>query len=42
MLEYVEFFGEMQTAVMQEKQIKAGSRSKKLILIESANPMRDL
>ena len=33
----------METAILREKQIKAGSRAKKLALIEAANPTwRDL
>ncbi len=42
-LVYYEQFEDMITAIEREKQIKAGSRKKKLILIESANPeWRDL
>ncbi len=37
-LVYVEFFEDMITAITREKQIKAGSRPKKLELIESVNP----
>ena len=35
---YLDVFDEMATAIAREKQIKAGSRGKKLALIESANP----
>ncbi len=38
MLVYVEFFDDMYTAIVREKQIKARSRLNKLALIESANP----
>lgn len=42
-LVYYEQFEEMITAIMREKQIKAGSRKKKLTIIESVNPTwRDL
>ena len=37
-LVYAEFFDDMLTAIAREKQIKAGSRKKKLHLIETANP----
>ena len=37
MLVYYEIFGEMSVAINREKQIKAGSRKKKLALIESMN-----
>jgi putative endonuclease len=37
-LVYYEQFEDMLTAIEREKQIKAGSRKKKLILIESVNP----
>jgi putative endonuclease len=43
MLVYFELQTEMTTAIAREKQIKSGSRAKKLALIEAANPMwRDL
>ncbi len=41
LLVYVEFFDNMTSAIAREKHIKAGSRSKKLALIESANPYWD-
>ncbi|QEN88173.1 GIY-YIG nuclease family protein [Labrys sp. KNU-23] len=42
-LVYYEFYEEMVPAILREKQIKAGSRRKKLELIESLNPTwRDL
>jgi putative endonuclease len=42
-LVYYETFDDMPNAIEREKQIKAGSRQKKLALIESANPdWRDL
>jgi putative endonuclease len=42
-LVYFELFDEMYEAISREKQIKAGSRRKKLELIESMNPAwRDL
>ena len=37
-LVYYEIFDEMQYAIFREKQIKAGSRKKKLKLIETLNP----
>ena len=37
-LVYYEQFEDMITAIEREKQIKAGSRKKKLIMIESINP----
>jgi putative endonuclease len=37
-LVYFELFDEMYEAISREKQIKAGSRRKKLALIESMNP----
>ncbi len=37
-LVYYELFGCMEKAIFREKQIKAGSRKKKLELIESLNP----
>jgi putative endonuclease len=43
MLVWYELHDDMQQAITREKQIKAGSRAKKLDLIESANPdWRDL
>ncbi|MBX3517401.1 MAG: GIY-YIG nuclease family protein [Rhodospirillales bacterium] len=36
-LVYYELFDDMVTAIEREKQIKAGSRRKKLLLIEAAN-----
>ena len=36
-LVYYELFDDMSTAIAREKQIKAGSRKKKLMLIESIN-----
>lgn len=39
MLVYYEFYDDMQTAIAREKQIKSGSRAKKLVLIESMNPL---
>ncbi len=36
-LVYYELFDDMFNAIIREKQIKAGSRKKKLILIESMN-----
>ena len=36
-LVYYELFDDMSTAIAREKQIKAGSRKKKLMLIESMN-----
>jgi len=43
MLVYYELAGDMGTAIAREKQIKGGSRMKKLALIESMNPgWRDL
>jgi putative endonuclease len=38
MLVYYEWFEEMNAAIEREKQIKAGSRKKKLALIEALNP----
>jgi len=38
MLVYFELLDTMEAAITREKQIKAGSRQKKLILIESMNP----
>ena len=37
-LVYYELFGDMISAIEREKQIKAGSRKKKIILIEKMNP----
>lgn len=37
-LVYVEFGDDINTAIMREKQIKAGSRKKKMDLIDSTNP----
>ncbi len=37
-LVYYELFGDIEKAISREKQIKAGSRKKKLELIESLNP----
>ncbi len=37
-LGYFEIFEDIQTAIEREKQIKAGSRQKKLALIEQDNP----
>jgi putative endonuclease len=43
LLVWYEAGGDMEGAISREKQIKAGSRAKKLALIESANPdWRDL
>lgn len=43
MLVYYEVFDDMETAIAREKQIKAGSRNKKIKLIEKTNPeWRDL
>jgi predicted GIY-YIG superfamily endonuclease len=43
MLVYIELHPDMPTAIAREKQIKGGSRAKKLALIESKNPTwRDL
>ncbi len=42
-LVYVEMFHDVREAIAREKQIKAGSRRKKIALIESFNPTwRDL
>ncbi|ALH80100.1 GIY-YIG nuclease family protein [Sphingopyxis macrogoltabida] len=42
-LVWFEIHGTMETAIAREKQIKAGSRAKKLALIEAENPLwRDL
>jgi putative endonuclease len=37
-LVYFEIFDDMEAAIAREKQIKAGSRQKKITLIEVANP----
>lgn len=37
-LVYYEQYGDMFSAITREKQIKAGSRKKKLLLIEQQNP----
>ncbi len=37
-LGYYEIFDDIEEAILREKQIKAGSRSKKLQLVESINP----
>ena len=43
LLVYYESYPDMQSAIAREKQIKAGSRKKKLTLIEAMNPdWRDL
>ncbi len=43
LLVWFEMADTMEAAIMREKQIKAGSRAKKLALIEAANPnWRDL
>ncbi len=36
-LVYYEYFSDINTAIFREKQIKAGSRAKKIALIESMN-----
>ena len=42
-LVYFEFYADIRDAIAREKQIKAGSRKKKIELIESMNPeWRDL
>ncbi len=38
MLVYYEMFDNMESAITREKQLKGGSRAKKLKLIESMNP----
>jgi predicted GIY-YIG superfamily endonuclease len=38
LLVYYEIYDEMVTAITREKQIKAGSRKKKIVLIETLNP----
>jgi len=43
MLVWFELGGTMESAILREKQVKAGSRQKKLALIEAGNPeWRDL
>ena len=43
LLVWFELHGTMENAILREKQIKAGSRRKKLALIEATNPeWRDL
>ena len=37
-LVYFEMFGDMEHAILREKQIKGGSRKRKLALIEAMNP----
>ena len=37
-LVYYEIFDRIEDAILREKQIKAGSRAKKITLIKSANP----
>ena len=37
-LVYYEVFDDMENAILREKQIKGGSRKKKIALIESLNP----
>ena len=39
MLVYYEVYEDMYTAIAREKQIKGGSRKKKLSLIEKDNPL---
>jgi putative endonuclease len=39
MLVWFEMHGTMETAIAREKQIKAGSRAKKVALIETENPL---
>jgi len=41
MLVWYELGGDMEAAIVREKQIKAGSRAKKLALIEAMNPEWD-
>ena len=38
MLVWLELHGDMEQAILREKQIRGGSRKKKLALIEAANP----
>jgi Predicted endonuclease containing a URI domain len=40
-LVYYEIYEDMENAILREKQIKAGSRSKKITLIEANNPNWD-
>ena len=40
-LVYYEIFDEITIAIIREKQIKAGSRAKKILLIESVNKVWD-
>ena len=40
-LVYFEIFEDINEAIMREKQIKSGSREKKLQLIEKSNPLFD-
>lgn len=35
---YYEIFGDIRSAILREKQIKAGSRKKKIDLVKSINP----
>ena len=43
LLVWFEIYDDMEHAILREKQLKAGSRAKKLALIEAANPRwRDL
>jgi len=37
-LVYFEYYDDIRDAIAREKQIKAGSRAKKIVLIESMNP----
>ncbi len=37
-LVYMEFFDDMEQAILREKQIKGGTRQRKIELIESINP----
>jgi putative endonuclease len=37
-LVYYEVFRDIENAILREKQIKAGSRNKKIVLIEDKNP----
>ena len=37
-LVYYEIFGQVENAILREKQIKGGSRAKKIALINSMNP----
>ena len=40
LLVWFELHGNMEHAILREKQIKGGSRKKKLLLIETSNPTR--